>query len=80
MSGKIPNAEALSKVFGNYGFKYLGGDMSSVFMTAVTINNIPITIKGTAVGGSVNVEICTPVLPLEPLLKESVQFILNKNA
>lgn len=80
MSGKLTSSEDLNKIFTLYGFKSIGGDLNSVYMTAVTINNIPVAIKGTAISGSVNIEICTPVPPLEPLLKESVQFILSKNS
>jgi hypothetical protein len=80
MSGKLSSADSLVKVFSAYGFKHIGGDASTAYLSATTINNIPVILKATAISSNVNVEVCTPVPPLEPLLKESVQFILSSNA
>jgi len=68
----LASSDAMTKVFENYGFKSLGGDVNTVYLSASTTNNIPIILKGTAIASTINVEICTPVAPLEPLLKEAV--------
>ena len=80
-SASLSNEASLVSVLGANGFKSLGkGPTGASRFSAMTINNIPVVAQATALPGNVSVEVCSPVPPLEGLIREMVNHVLTKNA